>query len=156
MSIVEDSAATFLATKPAVVAVLGKTPGDQTPYLFQGSLWTVMENTQSTACVVSYAGGWINPNAHNTMRFPRLRVAVYADPLRDGNHNPIDPVEVRERVMHAYEVIDGYLHRPQGRAVMWGAMRVLGSLRMTEPTIEPEPDGTGLLRLTVTYAVTEG
>lgn len=156
MSIVEDSAAAFLATKPTVLAVLGKTPGTQTPYLFQGSLWTTLENTQSTACVVSYAGGWINPNAHNTMRFPRLRVEVYADPLRDGNHNPIDPVEVRDRVTRAYEVIDGCLHRPQGRAQVWGTMRVLGCVRMIEPTIEPVPDGTGLLRLNVTYAVTEG
>lgn len=151
-----QAAAKFLATRPTVLAVLGKFPATQTPYLFQNSLWTTMENSQSTAAVLRYAGGWTGPNAHNTMRFPRLLLEVFCDPIRDEDNNIADPGEVRRRVEHAYKVIDKQLHHPQGGQQRWGDIRVLGCSRLTEPVVENVTDGSGLLRLTCTYAITEG
>lgn len=125
------------------------------PYLFQHTLWVVMENTQTTACVISRAGGWAGPNLHNTMRFPRISLELWADPLRDAGNNVTDPGEVHDRIESIFKSIDRYLHRPQGGTVWWGDIRTAGCHRLTEPIVYTVPDGNGLLRLQTFYGVVE-
>lgn len=146
----------FLQAQPDVLAVLGSYPGTTVPYLFQRKLWVDVEGTSSTACLLFSEGGWTGSNLYNTMRFPRLSMEIWADPLRDGQNNVTDPGEVWRRANRAYQVIDQHLHRPQGGRQWWGSLRTIDCVRMAEPTVYEVPDGDGLIRLLVSYAVTEG
>jgi hypothetical protein len=139
---------------PDVTAVVGAF-ADNKPYLFQTNLWVTMEGTQSTAAVLYRAGGWAGPNQHNTMRFPRLGLEVYADPIRDNGNNVTDPGEAGRRIEAAYKAIDTRLHRSQGGTQMWGTVRTLGCTRLGEPDVLPVKDGGGLLVLTAFYGVSE-
>lgn len=146
----------FLLAQARVRAVLGTDDGTTEPWLFQHKMWTDVEGTSSTACLIGRDGGWAAPNLYNTMRFPRITLEVWADPQRDMHRNVTDPGEVWRRIEHTYEVIDEHLHRPMGGQQYWGTLRVIDCVRSTEPTIYEVPDGDGLLRLLTSYAVTLG
>ena len=145
----------YLGAQLDVLAVLG-TDTDETPWLYQYRLWAPVEGTGSTAAVLSCDGGWTGPNLHNTMRFPRLLLSVWADPMRDASGNVTDYGEVNRRVSHAYEAIDKHLHRAGGEAQMWASVRTVSCSRLTEPFVYAVPDGDGLLRLQTYYAVCQG
>lgn len=145
----------YLLQFPDILAVVGVRPEDGAPLLFQNRLYQVMEGTQSTAAVILYAGGWAGPNAHNTMRFPRISLEVTVDPIRDAGNNVIDPGEAYRRANHAYEVFDSYLHRPQGGTQWWGSIRTVGCVRQGEPAVYPISQGDGGQRLSVFYGVTQ-
>lgn len=153
---IAQGAVMYLSGFDDVLDVLGTFPNTTTPYLFQQSLWVAMEGTSSTAAVLSRAGGWAGPNVHNTLRFPRLQLEMYCDPLRDDDGNVTDPAEAERRIEAAYRVLDSHLHRPQSGIQMWGAVRTIACARQVEPVVYPVPDGGGLLRLLVFYGVTEG
>lgn len=150
-----QGASTWLATFPDVLAVLGVND-DDVPLLFQNTPFGRIECTQSTALVLSQMGGWAGPNDFNTMRFPRLSVEIYVDPLRDSMNNPIDPGEAHRRASNAFNVIDRRLHRPQSGVQMWGTVRTIACLRLGEPNVFGVPGGDGMLRLHVFYGVTQG
>lgn len=145
----------YLQAQPAVLAVLG-TDGDGSPWLWGYRTWATVEGSQSTACIIASDGGWAAANQHNTLRFPRLLLNVWADPVRDGTLNGTQPGEVMLRANAAFEVLDRFLHRPQGGSQMWGSIRTVDCVRMTEPAINPVPDGDGVVRLQAYYAVTQG
>lgn len=153
-----SAAVTWLGGFPDVLAALGVFNIDQvlTPGLFQYRLWTPIESTSSTACVVESDGGWAAANMHNTLRFPRLLISVWADPIRDFSSNSIDPGEVIRRAMNAFWTLDAHLHRAQGGEQMWGTLRTVDCVRLTEPVIYAVPDGDGLVRVQSYYAVTQG
>lgn len=146
----------WLSTLTDVTALLGRFPYTHTPYLFQRQMWVNLENSSSTACVVSYSGGWTGPNQHNTMRFPRLLVEVTVDPLRDDAGMFVDPAEADRRLEAVYKVLDRHLHRPQSGTQMWGNVRTIASTRLAEPITFSVPDGGGMRRLQVFYGVMEG
>ncbi len=146
----------YLQSQPAVVATLGTFEGTTSPWLFQRRMWAEIEGSSSTACMLYSDGGWTSANNHNTLRFPRLSMEIWADPLRDSQNNVTNPAEVWRRINRTYHIIDSYLHRPQGGTVYWGTVRTVDCVRLAEPTSYEVPDGDGTIRLMVSYAVTEG
>lgn len=148
------AATKYLLTKADLCAAVGNTNGK--PWITQYALWKEFESSQSTAIVITSDGGWAGPNLHNTLRFPRLTVSVWGDPIRDQAFNAIQTAEVRRRVNLVYQLVDAYLHRPQGTDEMWSTIRTVSSVRLTEPDILAVPDGDGMVRLQVNYAVTQG
>ncbi len=145
----------WLATFDDTVASVGSTT-EGSPYIFQGQLNAVMEGSQQAAVVFSTMGGWTAPNDYNTMEFPRLLMDGWLDPLRDADHNYIEPAETRRRAVQLFKVFDHYLHRPSREIVYWGTVRVIASVRLSEPVYAFEPDGDKLLRMQVFYAITLG
>jgi hypothetical protein len=145
----------YLAVYADVRAVLGKEPGTNNLYLYRHRPWVKIENSQSTICVLTRTTGWAPPNLHNTMRFPRLGVDIWVDPLRDTDNNVVDPDEAVRRAFNAYTVIDRHLHRPQGGERWFGTIRTIACERIVEPILLPTNPDTPL-RLQVFYAVTEG
>lgn len=125
------------------------------PGIWGYRLWTRMEGSSKTSVVISHDGGWAAPNMHNTLRFPRLVLNVWADPQRDAQKNDVDPW-VQRRANRVFEVVDKHLHRITGPEMYWGDLRVVSCVRLTEPIRYPTPDGDGLIRLQAFYAVTEG
>ena len=144
-----------LAEQADVRAVLGAYPGGDVPWLFQHTLFLPVEGTSSTAAVLTRNGGWAGPNLHNTMRFPRLGLELWCDPQRDAAGHVSDPGEAQRRILHALWAIDTHLHLPAGGDRFWGTVRVVSSIRLNAPDPYLVPDGGGLLRVAVFYAVTE-
>lgn len=148
--------AAYLRSIPEVRAVVGAASDTGAPYIFQHETWVVMENTQTNAITVRRTGGWAGPNTHNTLRFPRLTIDITVDPIRDGGNNAIKPGEAQQRMQVVFDTVDRHLHRPAGGAQMWGTVRTIDCIRLAEPQPFALPDGNGLLRMSVQYAVTEG
>lgn len=151
-----QGAVTYLLGQDAILDVLGAYPVTGTPWLFQHQLWETIENSQSTAAVITRQPGWAAPNVHNSMRFPRIGLEITCDPLRDAGSNVTDPGEVMRRCEAVYRVFDSFLHRPQGGDQMWGTVRTIACVRLTEPYVYAVADGNGMQRLIVSYGVTEG
>jgi hypothetical protein len=152
----------FLAAIPACRAVLGPSGADteSTVWLFTRSMSVVVEGTSRCAAVLSVAGPWARPNEHNTARFPRLQLEIFADPSRSGG--AITTRDAEARAWAAWDPFDKVLHRPRGFSEMWGAkdsdlgLRVWGSLRTSDPDTFPTPDWDGGQRLLVHYGLCTG
>ncbi len=154
-----SGATKYLRAQPDVIAavssfVIGGVP---TPGIFPYYPWDMIEGSSGTAVVLSSdGGGWAAANTYNTLRFPRLVVNIWADPIRDTKYNNVGTGEVMRRVFATFKTIDGHLHRTSGAEVMFGQLRIISSTRLTEPVIYMVPDGDGLVRCLVNYAITEG
>lgn len=155
---VVSGAVTFLLAQPQVLAAVSSFTigGSRTPGVFQYKTWAKIEGSQGTCAVITNDGGWTGPNIDNTLRFPRLAVNIWADPLRDSQNNVTDPGEVMRRAYATYRAFDAVLHRTGGPEVMFGTLRIIASVRLTEPVIYVVPDGDGLVRCQTIYALTEG
>lgn len=153
-----SGAVDYLLNQAAAVAAVSTfiIDGQQAPGIFQYRPWTPMEGSSGTCCVVSSDGGWAAPNLYNSLRFPRLTVNIWADPIRDAGMNGVDPGEVMRRAFATYKVIDKFLHLTGGPEVWFGQLRIVSCVRLTEPVTYAVPDGDGLVRSQVLYAVTEG
>lgn len=149
-----SGAVKYLATLSDVTAVLGQT-SDGDPWLFQRKLWARVEGSGSTAAFLDTFGAWAAANQHNTARFPRLALEIWADPLRDAGGNVTEPGEVALRLNAAWKAFDARLHRSYSGQVYWGDVRVVASTRLADPTVYEVPGGDGLLRSLTYYAVTE-
>lgn len=130
---------------------------DGSPWLFQQLLHAVVEGSQQSAVVFSGPhGGWAAPNDYNTLEFPRLLLDLWVDPIRDPQHDYIELAETYRRARRVYAVLNSHLHRPSHETVYWGTVRTVGCSRLGEPVLAPVPDGDGLIRLQVYYAVSMG
>lgn len=144
----------WLSTFPEVLAMIGEDA--EGSFLFQWNLGIVIEGTQKAAVVVKQMGSWAAPNIHNTLRFPRVSVEFYVDPLRDAAGHYIDLTEVRRRMNSLYNAVDKRLHRPQAGDQIWGTLRTLECTRLGEPIIYEIPSGDGALRAQVFFGVAVG
>lgn len=153
-----SGAVKYLRAQPEIVAAVSTyvISGRPTAGVFQYRPWAKIEGSQGTAAILTSEGGWTSPNLSNTLRFPRLTLNIWADPRRNDQNNVVDPGEVMRRAFATYRVFDKFLHRTGGPEVMFGQLRVISSVRMTEPVTYFVPDGDGLVRCQVIYAVTEG
>lgn len=146
----------YLAMQTELYSVLGS-DDNWDLWLFQETLFTRVESSQKTACVLRQSGSWTQPNQHNHMRFPRLVTDFYADPDRDSGNNNSEPLSAKDKILVAHEVVDRFLHFTMLDERWWpdsdstGAMRVLNSARAGEIEWTTVPDGDGLMRGSVTY-----
>ena len=144
----------YLADQPTVKALLGHDDFWDV-WLFTEVLPPVVEGTQGIAAVLTTSGNWAAPNAHNTARFPRLTIDVYADPERDADNNLTDN-DTPQKIEEAFQVFNKLLHRPSAEVVYYDGIRVLGSTSEGEPLLFPVPDGPGMRRARFSYAVMLG
>lgn len=149
--------AEYLATFPELTDLLGKFDSDGAPYLFQDEIrFAELEGTQKTALVVADGGSWGSSNEHNTMEFPRIRIELYVDPIRDSMLNWTEPSEAQRRGRLIWQVIRKILHRPQGGDRMWGQVRTLSCVELNRPQPFKVTDGDGMLMFLGFFAVAEG
>ncbi len=144
----------YLLSRPECVAAVGTTDIG-TPLIFQHNLYFPIEGKSTTAVVIHYNGG-DGANLHNTLRFPRIMLEIWADPLRNMGRNTVDPGEVWRRINDTFTVFDRALHRPQGGVQMWGNLRTISATRQAEPIVYPVPDGDGMMRAATFYSIEQG
>lgn len=151
-----------LASLPAIRAVLGPTGADSEglTWLFSSSLAVLVEGSGRAGAVLSIAGAWARPNSHNTARFPRLQLEIFADPSRSSGN--IVRRDAEARAWFAWEPFNLELHRTDGFAETWGALgldpglRVWGSTLLSHPDMFDTPDWDGGCRLLVYYGLCVG
>lgn len=156
----------FIAGQPDVVALIGAFPADDPdnagiPWIFVRNVFTRMEDistvkgSQAVALVLSNAGQSSSPLDYSTVRFQRLEVDIWVDPLRDALGNVTNPSETEGRGLDIFAAIDSHLHRAAAneKTQQWGDLITVSSSRMTEPVWYPVPDGDGLIRGVVFYDV---
>jgi hypothetical protein len=145
-------------------------------WVFADKPYTTIENYSNRALiVVTESGGWTTPNPHNTARFPRLYVDIWASPTRnaDGSVKEQDADDLIREVMAA---ISPYLHLVHGSVptdwpeffgkpgdfIFWGNAEemaahdcplILGSERQTEPVFSDVADGEGVRMATYVFNV---
>ncbi len=151
--------AAYLLAQPEIVAAVSEylIGGVLSAGIFQYRPWAKIEGSSGTAIVLTAdGGGWAAANMHNTLSFPRLTVNIWADPVRDGMRNVTDPGEVMRRAYAVQKIVDRFLHRTGGPEVYFGTLRIISSVRLTEPFTYVVADGDGLVRSQTMYAITEG
>lgn len=152
-----------LLAVPGVTDALGSS-GVGSPvgvWLFVRELQVVVEGTGKAAAVLREAGGWARPNLHNTARFPRLSLEIYADSSRDAA-GAVARRDAESRARAAWESFQSVLHRVDAFAEVWGkatgdsGMRVWGSQLMSLPDVYPVDDWDGGVRLQCHYGLNTG
>lgn len=147
-----------LARHPEITSLLGSDDRFAT-WIFRWRLYVDVEGSGQIAVLLREDGGWASPNNHNTARFPRMTVEIHADVPRTARLNPA-MATAQDRAKAAYYALDRVLHVPQGGEIRWGdgteQLRIVSSLRLTEPQVSQVSDGDGVARLVTAYAVTLG
>jgi hypothetical protein len=148
------AARVVLVNEPTVTNLLGSSDLFAV-WIFRWSSFEIVEGSGLVALTLRQPGGWTVPNRHNTARFPLLETIVYADRSRDSEGRPTKE-DAQERALQVTDAVDAVLHVPQGGDISWDGVRVLSSVRQSEPDIVTVPDGDGLCRASVRYAVVLG
>lgn len=152
-----------LVTVPGIVSSLGSSSavGPVGVWLFVQELQAVVEGSGRVAAVLREDGAWARPNQHNTARFPRLSVEIYADSSRDAT-GAIVRRDAANRARVVWERFQEVLHRVDGFSEIWGStqtdpgMRVWGSQLMSLPDVDDVPDWDGGKRLQCHYGLNIG
>lgn len=116
-------------------------------WIFDSDLQVVLENTQKCAIVVSYGGSWQAPPDSNTVRFPSVRVDIWADPTRDEDHS-VKLNDAAAKCFAIYDAIFPLLHRPNrdtdsGGSILLNGTRVTALESLAEPELSRVDNGNG-------------
>lgn len=156
-----------LAKDPAIRALVGSDNLWTDGWVFDSSLYNVViEGTSKCAIVVSEVGTHDIMNQHNTLKFPRLEIDIWADPTRntDGSKRLDDADDKIEAIA---KVVDNHFHlvssdTPAGDIIVWGSTKqitegkglyVAGSSRISGPDVSPIEDVEGGLMGRYVYGV---
>lgn len=152
-----------LVSVPGIFGALLSPPGANPGgvWLFVRKLYALVEGSGRAAVVLREDGPWARPNAHNTARFPRLSVEIYADSTRDPS-GAIAREDAEARARAVWERFQEVLHRTTAFEEVWGAgsndmgVRVWGSTLMALPDVYPLSDWDGGVRLQCHYGLSVG
>jgi hypothetical protein len=141
-----DGTRTHLAANTTLTALLGSTSG--VPWIYKGEPSRVIEGTENSAVVISYAGQASSPNIYNTTLMIKLMVSVWVDPARDDDGNPTDinSVAATDKALQIWQIIDADLHDTGGGLQTWGSAVIISSKRLAAiGEIHKVDDGDGLV-----------
>jgi hypothetical protein len=144
----------MLSAVPGVIGALGSSSFGSPVgvWLFVRELQVVVEGSGQAAAVLREEGAWNRPNQHNTARFPRLSVEIFADSSRDAT-GAISRQDAEPRARIVWKQFQTVLHRVSGFSEVWGrtsddpGLRVWGSQLMSSPEVYQVNDWDGGVRL---------
>lgn len=140
-----------LAAQPALMALIG-TAEDGSPLMFQDTLLMTdeyLENSQKVAIVITHRGEWTTPNRHNSLKFPRVLIDIYADPDRDADGTPLSTTNARDKVIAVADLLIKIFNRSEYFNEQWAGEWVMGSHHLRGPEWQPLREGGGLMFGTV-------
>jgi hypothetical protein len=94
------------------------------------------------------------PSPWHTTRYPALVIIVHADRTRDDQGRPVHE-DAQEKALAVLDEVDRVLHVPQGGEIEWGGVRIVPSVRESEPDVVAVPGGDGV-RATARYGLVLG
>lgn len=127
-----------LLDQAAIVTLVGSDP-KYANWVFRNKLPTQVEGSGMVAIVLARRGEWAQPNQHNSMQFPRLRVECYADSTRDTQKR-VTSEDAEDRAFDAQNLVADFLHDCGNVTHSWGTtetLRIVGCLKITEPFPTP-------------------
>ncbi len=151
----------YLSTFSDVTSLLGSfslsdpvTGNQGRPWLFAGDILVNMKGTSQLAAVCADFGGHGAPPMLGGQRFRRLRVDIWADPVRDSAGGVLrTSADTVNRANAVFTAVNRRLHRRDPDTVTWGDLVTYGCTLLTEPTWAEVPDGDWLMRGSAVYAV---
>ena len=160
------AARNYLAQDPELRALLGRSQSWDTWIFDTKPVGVRIENTSRCMIVINEDGTWAARNEHNTLRFPRLQVDIWADPTRnsDGSVQVYDASDKIERIA---KVLDKHLHltdpgTSMGMPYIWGTAEeissktgvvIAGSHHREGPSLSDVRDTDGTLMGRLVYGV---
>jgi hypothetical protein len=127
------------------------------PWLFSDNsagVLKVMEGTSAAAVVCSDFGGWDVPPPIGTIRFRRLRVDIWVDPLRDASSNVAETsAKTGNRGLAVFAALQFRLQRTDPDALIWGDLVTTGCQLLVEPQFGAVSDGDWLQLGTAYYGI---
>ena len=101
-------------------------------FVFRGNedeLPIVIEASGSACVLLTFGGWWTVQNRHNTMKFPRILVGMFADTTRDDNAIPtnLSTRKGKDRVQRMYDIIDPIFHDPTNTIHKFGTLQVVST-----------------------------
>lgn len=150
MDNVASGAVKYLLQNSQVVSLVGTVPATDpnpanigTPFIFRKDLMTTLQGTSSVALVCSDYGAFDAPVGYSTLRFQRLSVEIYADPLRSANNALESPGATASRCDSMFGILHGYLQRRDPQAVIWGDLITLSCMLLAEGQTHAVAGGDG-------------
>lgn len=160
---VVQGAVQYLTQDDSVTSLLGSF-SDGKPWIFQDNFYAVVKGLSKVGLTVETRGGWQAGLISSTMGVPRLYVAAYSDPSRDSK-GQVSKQDARAKAMEVLVAVAKKLHKPDQTAwrtlddsdyVWCGGLRVLKSIKLTEPDFAPVAEGDGMVMGSLTFALTVG
>lgn len=160
------AARNLLAQDTALTPLLGRSVTWST-WIFEDNPQGVrVENTQKCLIVVGEDRGYTSPNEHNTMRFPRLIIDIWADPTRNEDRS-VKVNDAKDKIEAIAKLVNNHFHTvdpgtPQGNIRQWGTAEqiaaktgvyVAGSVRREELSFSPIKDSEGSFMGRLIYGV---
>ena len=156
----------LLAQDTQLRALLGRSLSWDTWVFDTNPVNVRVENTGKCLIVVSEEGTWTFPNQHNTMRFPKINVDIWADPTRNSDRT-IQLFNAETKIEEIQKLVDAHLHlvdpsTSAGMPYIWGTadeiaaqtgVLVVGSQRLSGPDIYPIQDSEGSFMGRIAYGV---
>jgi len=156
----------LLAQDQGLRALLGRSQSWDTWIFDEHPVNVKVENTGRCLIVVNEEDTWTTPNQHNTMRFPRLFVDIWADPTRNSDKS-IKKFDAKKKIEDIQAFVDKHLHlvdsgTPSGEIYIWGTAEqiasktgvpITGSQRLDGPTFSPISNAEGAYMGRLTYGV---
>lgn len=156
----------YLAQQPEVRELLGSDKTWDT-WIFADKPYVKIENTGKAMIVIQIDGGWSAPNDHNTMKFPRVFVDVWADPDRNPDGSVKKP-NADDKIAKVHDAVMRYLHtvnmNRNGKPLVWGTKQqmdtytgvvVAGSAKQNEPEYSDVRDGNGARMASSRYGINQ-
>lgn len=159
-----------LARIPELTSLLGQSVSWDTWIFDTKPVKVAVEGTSRCMIVVNQGTAHAGANDHNTLRFPRLLVDIWADPTRDTTKQskPVKVDDAQTKIEAIARIVDRVFHRVDsgtsaGNVLIWGTAEqvaaktgviISGSKRIdgdVDYSQVKDSDGTWMGRLT--YAV---
>ena len=167
MTVLSLAARNFLVQDTGLTGLLAESP-TLGPWIFDSEpVGARFEQNSKCLIVISEENTWTSPNEHNTLRFPRLFVDIWADPDR----NPDKSVRIsnaKTKIGAIQAFIDKHMHlvdpgTPQGMPFIWGTpdqianktgVVIVASERRDGPEFSPIANAQGAWMGRLTYGIT--
>lgn len=155
----------LLVADPAIFASVGNDTVWLDGWIFFDNIYVRLENTQSSAIVITENSSFSAPNPYNTMLFPKLTVDIWSDPTRSAD-NSIKVQDAKDKIEALHVLIKPHLHtinmHDQGQTIFWGTpaeistktgVAVAGSQQLSGPEYSPIKNGNGAWMGRFTYGI---
>ena len=168
MSRLSKAVRNLLVADPEIFYLVGSDPTWNDGWVFYDNIYVRLENSQTSAIVITENSTFSAPNPHNTMIFPRLVVDIWSDPTR-APENTIQAQDAKDKIEALHALVKTHLHTVnlsdnRGNTIYWGTpaeiatksgVAIAGSQLLSGPEYSSLVDGNGAWMGRFVYGVNQ-